>query len=212
MSETLEQVKQASIDGDDDLAAEQTERALEEGVTPADIVKQAIVPAIEQSGKLWKANVYFLPDVVLSTEAFKVAMGVVESKLAEETTDKAGRFVMGVVAGDMHDLGKSIVIAMLTGAGFEVIDLGVDVPTDVFIEKAQSLNPDILGVGCYMTTTMLELKDVMRLLGEKGLRDKLKVMIGGVPTTQTFADEVGADAWGKDALDAVEKAKKLMGV
>ena len=212
MSETLEQVKQAIVDGDDDIAAEQTGRALEEGVTPADIVKQAIVPAIEQTGQLWKDNVYFLPDVVLSTEAFKVAMEVVEAKLSEATTDKTGRFVMGVVAGDMHDLGKSIVIAMLTGAGFEVIDLGVDVPTDVFIEKAQSLNPDILGVGCYMTTTMLELKDVMRLLGEKGLRDKLKVMIGGVPTTQTFADEVGADAWGKDALDAVEKAKKLMGV
>ena len=141
-----------------------------------------------------------------------MAMEVVEAKILQATTDKAGRFVMGVVAGDMHDLGKSIVIAMLTGAGFEVIDLGVDVPTDVFIEKAQSLNPDILGIGCYMTTTMLELKDVMRLLREKGLRDKLKVMIGGVPTTQTFADEVGADAWGKDALDAVEKAKKLMGV
>ena len=212
MSETLEQIKQAIVDGDDDIAAEQTERALEEGVNPADIVKQAIVPAIEQTGQLWKDNVYFLPDVVLSTEAFKMAMEVVESKLSDATTEKTGRFVMGVVAGDMHDLGKSIVIAMLTGAGFEVIDLGVDVPTEVFIEKAQSLNPDILGVGCYMTTTMLELKDVMRLLGEKGLRNKLKVMIGGVPTTQTFADEVGADAWGKDALDAVEKAKNLMGV
>ena len=212
MSEILEQVKQAIVDGDDDVATEQTERALEKGVNPVDIVKQAIVPAIEQTGQLWKDNVYFLPDVVLSTEAFKVAMGVVESKISEATTDRAGRFVMGVVAGDMHDLGKSIVIAMLTGAGFEVIDLGVDVPTEVFIEKAQSLNPDILGVGCYMTTTMLELKDVMRLLGDKGLRDKLKVMIGGVPTTQAFANEVGADAWGKDALDAVEKAKKLMGV
>ena len=212
MSETLEQIKQAIVDGDDDIAAEQTERALEEGVNPADIVKQAIVPAIEQTGQLWKDNVYFLPDVVLSTEAFKVAMGVVEAKLSDATTEKTGRFVMGVVAGDMHDLGKSIVIAMLTGAGFEVIDLGVDVPTEVFIEKAQALNPDILGVGCYMTTTMLELKDVMRLLGEKGLRNQLKVMIGGVPTTQTFADEVGADAWGKDALDAVEKAKNLMGV
>ena len=103
MSETLEQVKQAIVDGDDDTAAEQTERALEEGVNPADIVKQAIVPAIEQTGQLWKDNVYFLPDVVLSTEAFKVAMEVVETKLSEATTEKTGRFVMGVVAGDMHD-------------------------------------------------------------------------------------------------------------
>jgi corrinoid protein of di/trimethylamine methyltransferase len=212
MSETLEKVKQAIVDGDDDLVVEQTEHALQEGVNPVEIVKQAIVPGIERTGELWRDNVYFMPDVVLSTEAFKVAMSVVNPKLSEIETDKTGRFVMGVVAGDMHDLGKSIVIAMLTGAGFEVIDLGVDVPTEVFIEKAQSLNPDIMGVGCYMTTTMLELKDVMRELKENGLRDKLKVMIGGVPTTQMFADEVGADAWGKDALDAVEKARKLMGV
>ena len=212
MSETLEKVKQAIVDGDDDMAVEQTDHALQEGVNPVEIVKQAIVPGIERTGELWKDNVYFMPDVVLSIEAFKVAMSMVEPKLSEIETDKTGRFMMGVVAGDMHDLGKSIVIAMLTGAGFEVIDLGVDVPTEVFIEKAQSLNPDIMGVGCYMTTTMLELKDVMRELKEHGLRDKLKVMIGGVPTTQTFADEVGADAWGKDALDAVEKAKKLMGV
>ncbi|MCK5422388.1 MAG: corrinoid protein [Deltaproteobacteria bacterium] len=212
MSETLEKVKQAIVDGDDDMAVEQTEHALQEGVNPVEIVKQAIVPGIERTGELWKDNVYFMPDVVLSIEAFKVAMSMVEPKLSEIETDKTGRFMMGVVAGDMHDLGKSIVIAMLTGAGFEVIDLGVDVPTEVFIEKAQSLNPDIMGVGCYMTTTMLELKDVMRELKEHGLRDKFKVMIGGVPTTQTFADEIGADAWGKDALDAVEKAKKLMGV
>ena len=136
MSETLEQVKQAIIDGDDDIAAEQTERALEEGVNPADIVKQAIVPGIERTGKLWKDNVFFIPDVVLSTEAFKAAMEAVETKLSDAITDKRDRFVMGVVAGDMHDLGKSIVIAMLTGAGFEVIDLGVDVPTETFIEKA----------------------------------------------------------------------------
>jgi len=212
MSETLEKVKQAIVDGDDDMAVEQTDHALQEGVNPVEIVKQAIVPGIERTGELWKDNVYFMPDVVLSIEAFKVAMSMVEPKLSEIETDKTGRFMMGVVAGDMHDLGKSIVIAMLTGAGFEVIDLGVDVPTEVFIEKAQSLNPDIMGVGCYMTTTMLELRGMMRALKEHGLRDKLKVMIGGVPTTQTFADEVGADAWGKDALDAVEKAKKLMGV
>ena len=212
MSETLEKVKQAIVDGDDDMAVEQTDHALQEGVNPVEIVKQAIVPGIERTGELWKDNVYFMPDVVLSIEAFKVAMSMVEPKLSEIETDKTGRFMMGVVAGDMHDLGKSIVIAMLTGAGFEVIDLGVDVPTEVFIEKAQSLNPDIMGVGCYMTTTMLELRGMMRALKEHGLRDKLKVMIGGVPTTQTFADEIGADAWGKDALDAVEKAKKLMGV
>ena len=210
MSTTLEKIKQAIIDGDDDGAQDQTGKALQEGVNPLAVVKEAIVPGIERTGELWRENVYFMPDVVLSTEAFKAAMNVVEPQLAAMKTDTRGRYLMGVVAGDMHDLGKNIVIAMLTGAGFEVIDLGVDVPTRTFIEKARELKPHILGVGCYMTTTMLELRDVIRGLSENGLRENLKVMIGGVPTTQSFADEVAADAWGKDALDAVEKARSLM--
>ena len=210
MSTTLEKIKQAIIDGEDDAARELTEKVLQDAVSPLAVVKEAIVPGIERTGELWRENVYFMPDVVLSTEAFKAAMNVVEPQLAAMKTDTRGRYLMGVVAGDMHDLGKNIVIAMLTGAGFEVIDLGVDVPTRTFIEKARELKPHILGVGCYMTTTMLELRDVIRGLSENGLRENLKVMIGGVPTTQSFADEVGADAWGKDALDAVEKARSLM--
>lgn len=210
MSTTLENIKKAIIEGEDDAARELTEKALQETVSPLAIVKGAIVPGIERTGELWKENVYFMPDVVLSTEAFKAAMNVVEPKLAALKAETRGKYLMGVVAGDMHDLGKNIVIAMLTGAGFEVIDLGVDVPLQTFIEKVRELKPAILGVGCYMTTTMLELREVMQGLSENGLRSTLKVMVGGVPTTQSFADEVGADAWGKDALDAVEKARALM--
>jgi corrinoid protein of di/trimethylamine methyltransferase len=206
----LEQVKQAIIDGDEDAAQAHAGAALQQGINPLAVVKEAIVPGIERTGELWKENVYFMPDVVLSTEAFKAAMNVVAPQLAAITADSRGRYVMGVVAGDMHDLGKNIVAAMLTGAGFEVIDLGVDVPTPTFIEKVKELKPAILGVGCYMTTTMLELREVMKGLSDNGLRGGIKVMVGGVPTTQSFADEVGADAWGKDALDAVEKARWLM--
>ncbi len=212
MSDILEEVKQAIVDGDDDIAVAQIEQALEEGIDPEKVLKQAIVPGIERAGELWRENVYFMPDVVLSAEAFGVAMKAVEPHLAGRDTNKLGTIIIGVVAGDMHDLGKSIVIAMLTGAGFEVIDLGVDVPTETFIEKIKELNPDIVGIGCYMTTTMLELKDMMKLLEGSELRGRVKVMIGGVPTTQQFADEIGADAWGKDALDAVGKARNLMGV
>lgn len=211
MSDILEEVKQAIVDGDDDIAVAQIEQALEEGIDPEKVLKQAIVPGIERAGELWRENVYFMPDVVLSAEAFSVAMKAVEPHLAGRETNKLGTIIIGVVAGDMHDLGKSIVIAMLTGAGFEVIDLGVDVPTETFIEKIKELNPDIVGIGCYMTTTMLELKAMITFLKDNGLRDKVKIMIGGVPTTQQFADEIGADAWGKDALDAVDKARKLMG-
>jgi corrinoid protein of di/trimethylamine methyltransferase len=212
MSDILEEVKQAIVDGDDDIAVAQIEQALEEGIDPEKVLKQAIVPGIERAGELWRENVYFMPDVVLSAEAFGVAMKAVEPHLAGRETNKLGTIIIGVVAGDMHDLGKSIVIAMLTGAGFEVIDLGVDVPTETFIEKIKELNPDIVGIGCYMTTTMLELKDMMKLLEGSELRGRVKVMIGGVPTTQQFADEIGADAWGKDALDAVGKARNLMGL
>jgi methylmalonyl-CoA mutase cobalamin-binding domain/chain len=151
-----------------------------------------------------------MPDVVLSAEAFKAAMQVVKPHVQGRETSSRGKIIIGVVAGDMHDLGKSIVIAMLMGAGFDVIDLGVDVPAETFIEKAKELKPDILGIGCYMTTTMLELKEVVRSLNEHGLRDRIKIMIGGVPTTQQFADEIGADAWGRDALDTVVIAKQLM--
>ena len=212
MTDILEKVKEAIVEGDDEIAVTQIETALEEGIEPAKVLKEGIVPGIERAGELWHENVYFMPDVVLSAEAFKSAMNVIEPRLSELETKKHGTIMVGVVAGDMHDLGKSIVLAMLTGAGFKVIDIGVDIPAESFIEKIKEHNPDIIGIGCYMTTTMLCLKDVMKYLGENGLRDNVKVMIGGVPTTQHFADEIGADAWGRDALDAVDKAKKLMGV
>jgi 5-methyltetrahydrofolate--homocysteine methyltransferase len=210
VSETLEKLKQAIVDGDDDMAVTLTEEVLQGGVDGLEIVKTAIVPGIEQAGKLWHDNIYFMPDVVLSAEAFKAAMQVVKPHTLGRKTDSRGKIILGVVAGDMHDLGKSIVIAMLMGAGFDVVDLGVDIPAATFIEKVKELKPDILGIGCYMTTTMLELKEVLRALEENGLRSTVKIMIGGVPTTQQFADEIGADAWGKDALDAVTAAKQLI--
>jgi 5-methyltetrahydrofolate--homocysteine methyltransferase len=211
MPDMLEAIKQAIVDGDDDIAVAQIEKALQEGINSVEVLKQAIVPGIERAGELWQENVYFVPDVVLSAEAFKAAMKTVEPHLSGLESNKLGTIIIGVVAGDMHDLGKSIVVAMLAGAGFQVVDLGVDVPTETFVEKVREVKPDILGIGCYMTTTMLGLKNVMTVLQEKGLRQDVKVMIGGVPTTQKLADEIGADAWGKDALDAADKAKRLVG-
>lgn len=212
MSNTLEMLKQAIVEGDDDMALAGAKNALEEENDPLEVLNRAIVPGIEETGRLWNDNRYFLPDVILSAGAFKVALGVVEPHLAEGEGHRAGRIVLGVVAGDMHDLGKTLVVAMLSGAGFEVMDLGVDVPVQTFIEKVKELEPDILGVGAYMTTTMLLMKDVIEGLNANGLRDKVKVMVGGVPTSQEFADEIDADAWGKDALDAVAKARQLMEV
>lgn len=211
MAGTLGELKKAVLDGDDDLALSLVQRALAEGAQPIVIVNQAIVPGIQEAGELWKKNRYFQSDVIMSAEAFRVAMEVVEPLLTELETDAAKKIVIGTVAGDMHNLGKIIVIAMLRGAGFSVIDLGEDVPVAVFIDTVMELEPEILGLGCYMTTTMPEMKQIIQNLKDNGLRDNVKILIGGVPTSQGFADEIGADGWGKDALDAVDKVKRLTG-
>jgi len=210
VSETLKKLRKAVLEGDDDLALSLAQKSLEEGTQALAIVNEAIVAGIQEAGELWKKNEYFQSDMIMSAEAFRAAMEVVEPNIAAGETSTAGKLVIGTVAGDMHNLGKMMVVAMLRGAGFHVIDLGEDVPTKTFIDKVKELKPDILGLGCYMTTTMAEMKNVIKHLEESGLRDSVKVMIGGVPTSQEYANESGANAWGKDALDAVEKAQRLM--
>jgi methylmalonyl-CoA mutase cobalamin-binding domain/chain len=150
--------------------------------------------------------------VILAADAFKAAMVPLEPRLREDDGGAPQhKFVIGVVEGDMHDLGKGLVATMLQSSGFEVIDLGIDVPQAKFVEVVKEQRPDIVGLGAYMTTTMLQMKDIIQQLADEGLRDGVRVMVGGVPTSQEFADEVGADAWGKDALDAMRKALELVG-
>jgi 5-methyltetrahydrofolate--homocysteine methyltransferase len=212
LADVFEALKQAVLEGEDELALRLVRGALDGGCPPLALVNRAIVPGIRAAGELWKANTYFQSDVIMSAEAFRVAMEVVEPLLTSVETGSAKRVAIGTVAGDMHNLGKTIVIAMLRGAGFSVTDLGEDVAATAFIDAVERLKPDILGLGCYMTTTMLEMTDVIRKLRESGRRQGVKLIIGGVPTSQEFADEIGADGWGKDALDAVDKAKRLVGV
>ncbi len=205
----LDQIKEGIVEGDSvtelveqALAAEKAEKVLSEGV----------IAGIHRAGELWQEGKFFLPDVILAADAFKEAMEVLEPKLSGKAAAKVGKCIIGVVEGDMHDLGKSIVIAMLTSGGFEVIDLGCDVPVATFVEKVKEHQPDILGLGAYMSTTMLLMNDVIEALREAGLRDGLKVMVGGVPITAKYAEDVGADGWGRDALDALTNAKALLGV
>lgn len=208
--ELYQQISRAVMEGEDEEAVLRVREALEAGVPPRDILQLGVVDGINETGKRWKSNEYFLPDVILATDAFKAAMAAVTPHLGEgDHLAKGKRIVVGAVRGDVHDLGKSLVIAMWTSAGFEVIDLGIDVAQQSFVEAAQQHRPDIVGLGAYMTTTMLQMKDVISELERQGLRRDLKVMIGGVPTSQEFADEIGADAWGKDALDALYKALEL---
>jgi 5-methyltetrahydrofolate--homocysteine methyltransferase len=159
---------------------------------------------------MWKANEYYMPDVILSADAFKAAMAPLEPRLREAANGRPRqKFVIGAVEGDMHDLGKSLVIAMLQSVSFEVIDLGIDVPVERFLEAVKTHHPAIVGLGAYMSTTMLKMKEIIKALEDAGLRQQVKVMVGGVPTSQEFADEIGADAWGKDALVAMQKAIQM---
>ena len=208
--EIYQAISKAITEGEEEEAVRKVEEALKSGLPPTEVMQRGIVAGISKAGELWKANEFFLPDVIMAADAFKAAMATLKPHLKEgEGAKKGKKIVMGVVQGDVHDLGKSLVIAMLTSAGFEVIDLGIDVPLQKFIDAAREQQPHILGLGAYMTTTMLEMKGIIAELEKQGLRRKLKVMVGGVPTSQEFADQVGADAWGKDALDAVQKALKL---
>jgi len=211
-SNILEELKKAVLEGDDDIAQELAQKALEKDIEPMTIVNEGIIPGIQEAGELWKRNEYFHTDIILCAEAFRLAMEIIEPQLSAGERGTSGKIVIGTVAGDMHNLGKIMVNATLRGGGFEVIDLGEDVSKETFIKTIKEEKPDILGLGCYMTTTMLEMKDIIKQIENEGLKDSVKVLIGGVPCTQEFADEIKADAWGKDAFDAVEKAKKILGV
>ncbi len=212
MEDLYEKIRDAVTAGEDEAAARMVREALSAGFPPQDILQKGAVAGITKAGELWKANTYFLPDVILAADAFKTAMASLEPFIKGKGTEVRGKkFVIGVVAGDMHDLGKTLVTTMLQASGFEVIDLGIDVPREKFLEAVKTHKPDILGLGAYMTTTMLEMKELIRELRDRGLRNGVQVMVGGVPTSQEFAQEIGADAWGKDALDALEKALSITG-
>jgi 5-methyltetrahydrofolate--homocysteine methyltransferase len=212
MSETPYQtISKAVTEGEDLTAGQLVQEALDAGCPPLEILQQGVVPGITKAGDLWKANQFFMPDVILAADAFKAGMAPLKPLLAGGAGSRCGKFVIGVVEGDMHDLGKGLVGAMLTSAGFDVIDLGINVTLSDFIAAVRQHQPAVLGMGAYMTTTMLQMKAIITELEKQGLRKSVKVMVGGVPTSQEFADEVGADAWGKDALDAMQKAVALVG-
>ncbi len=208
----LEQLRQAVIDGDVSLAKERTQAGLTDGVDPVKLVNEALIPAMNKVAELWNEGEYFLSDVILCANAFSGSMDLITPVLSSSDSKSNGKIMIGVVEGDMHDLGKNIVVAMLRANGFEVIDLGVDVPQKIFIEKVREEKPDILGIGAYMSTTMVQLKQNIDALESEGLRDGLKIIVGGVCVTEKAAKDAGADGWGRDALYTVDLAKKLLGV
>ncbi len=186
-------------------------KSLEEGNAPSYILDNLLIPGINEVGVLFDKQIYFLPQLISSAEAMKLAIDYLEPMLKKDGNEKKmGTVVIATVAGDVHDIGKNLVVLMLKNYGFQVIDLGKDVPSVKIIETAKESNADIIALSALMTTTMLEMKQVIRLKNEAGLR--ARVIIGGAVITQSYADEIGADGYAKDAGDTVTLVKRLLGI
>ena len=214
MSEDLfKQMAQAVIDGDDDEATALAQQAMAQGVDPLEAINKGYTAGMDVVGELYSTGDYFLPDLILGGEAMKAALAALEPalKASGQAREVLGTVVLGSVKGDIHEIGKSLVGSMLSANGFEVYDLGIDIEADEFVTKAREHNADIVALSALLTTTMLHQRDVIELLAEAGFRDRVKVMVGGSPVTQGWADQIGADGFAEDAAGAVVVAKKLMG-
>ena len=210
MPNQLQDITQAVVDGDAATAEKLTRQALAEGTSAASILRQALIPGMDKVGKLMQDEEYYIPEVLLSARAMKTASDILKPLIqAAGEQESLGRVVIGTVRGDLHDIGKNLVVMMLEGAGFEVVDLGINISPEQFVDKAVESKADIIGLSALLTTTMVGMRDVVETLKKRGLRDKIKVMIGGAPVTKRFADEIGADGYAMEAASATEIARKL---
>ena len=203
-------LRQAVIDGDAGAAAATTRRALADGLAPSRLVDEALIPAMDEAGRRFEAGEFFVPELLVAARALKASQALITPLLAGSPSEARGRVAIGTVKGDMHDIGKNLVVALLQGGGFEVIDLGADVPPEKFVAAVTDQRADIIGLSALLTTTMLQMKHTVRALDEAGVRGSVKVMVGGAPVTQRFADDVGADGYADNAAAALALARRLM--
>ena len=204
-------LRQSVVNGDAKTAAATTEQALAIGIAPRRLVDEALIPAMDEAGRLYEECEFFVPELLVAARAMKSSQALITPLLVGTPNATAGRVAIGTVMGDMHDIGKNLVVALLQGAGFDVIDLGADVPPARFVAAVVNDHVDIVGLSAILTTTMLEMKNIVRALEDAGVRTSVKVMVGGAPITQRFATEVGADGYANNASAAVTLARRLMG-
>jgi len=200
----------AILTGNAKKAEEVTKAALEAKADPTELVQKYMVPAMDEVGKRFECNEYFVPELLIAARAMKTSLEMITPLLAEAGAEPVGRVVIGTVQGDLHDIGKNLVASMLEGGGFQVIDLGVDVPAEKFVEAVKEKDGTILALSALLTTTMTMMKNVIEALEKAGVRKTTKVMIGGAPITQQYADEIGADGYSDNASAAVALARKLV--
>lgn len=200
----LQQLADAVISGQAPKVEQLTTEALDQGVSPTDVLNKGLIAGMQVVGVKFKNNEFYVPEVLIAARAMKAGMKILRPKLAESGIEPAGRFVIGTVTGDLHDIGKNLVSMMIEGAGYEVIDLGVDVAPNTFIEAVKDHQPLAIGMSALLTTTMVNMKKTIEAFENDGLRDQVKILVGGAPLTDDYAREIGADGYAPDAASAVE--------
>ena len=210
MPDILEQMRKDLYNGKAEEVKKEVKKALDEGLSAQEILNQGLLKGMEKVGKDFKAGDLFIPEVLMCAKAMHAGLDVLRALLVGSEATLLGKIVIGTVAGDLHDIGKNLVSMMLVGAGFEVIDLGVNVPPEKFVETAISKGAQLIGMSALLTTTMPWMKTTIEPLAKAGLRDRVKVLVGGAPVTASFAESIGADAYAPDAVSAVDMARELI--
>jgi corrinoid protein of di/trimethylamine methyltransferase len=204
------QLYDAILTGNAKLAEEVTKAAMEAGADPSELLAKYMIPAMDEVGKRFECNEYFVPELLIAARAMKTSMALLAPAMAKAGTKAAGRVVIGTVKGDLHDIGKNLVASMLEGGGFEVVDLGVDVAPEKFVEVARQQAGSIVALSALLTTTMTMMKAVIQQLDAAGVRDQTKVIVGGAPITQQYADQIGADGYSDNASGAVALVRQMI--
>ncbi|OLN31965.1 corrinoid protein [Desulfosporosinus metallidurans] len=206
----LNEIQQATIDGRAPEVAQLTQQALDEVMSLDDIINEGFISAMSIIGEKFKNNEIFVPEMLIAARAMKAGLKVLEPLMLAGERKYLGKIIIGTVKGDLHDIGKNLLGMMLQGGGYEVIDLGVDVTPDKFLAAVKEHQPQVVGLSALLTTTMPFMKETVKVLGESGLRDQIKILVGGAPISQRFADEIGADGYAADAGSAVELVKAVL--
>jgi corrinoid protein of di/trimethylamine methyltransferase len=210
--EILAKLTKAVVDGEPEDAEELARQALDQGLDPLVCINEGLSPGIDEVGELFASGEYYLPDLIIGGDAMKAALAILEPALAGgQERDLLGKVVLGTVEGDLHEIGKTLVGTMLTANGFQVTDIGVDQPAAAFIDAVRESGATLVGASALLTTTMLQQQQLIEALQEAGLRDQVKVMVGGAPITENWSDKIGADGYAEDAISAVTLAKNLVG-
>jgi corrinoid protein of di/trimethylamine methyltransferase len=211
-NELLTKLTQSIVEGEPDETVALTQQALDADLEPLTIINEGLVPGMNIVGDKFQCGDYFLPHLIIAANGMQQAMALLEPELTsrQQTVDAAGTLVIGSVAGDIHEIGKSLVGTMMSASGFKVYDLGVDVPTAEFVSKVKETGANLLGLSALLTTTMTVQREVIEALEEAGIRDQVKVIVGGAPVSQEWADTIGADGYAEDAVGAIELAKQLV--